>query len=163
VHLRAARRDRLSGGWPRHGRGGLLHHGARGPAASAPARVRARPYPGCRAARAAALDAGGARLYRRLGARCVRGDHLYNARARDAGLAEAPGRRERRRGDAEQMTEKLNCGARRRVALLGIVAVLLQAILFGWHHHPLPLSSRGSPPAVTVANAALPLLPASAE
>ena len=34
---------------------------------------------------------------------------------------------------------------RRRVALLGIFATLLQAALFGWHHHPLPLSSRGTP------------------
>jgi hypothetical protein len=53
--------------------------------------------------------------------------------------------------------------ARRRVALLGIVAVLFQAILFGWHHHELGPASRGSQPIVTVANAATPLSPASAE
>ena len=53
--------------------------------------------------------------------------------------------------------------ARRRVALLGIVAVLFQAVLFGWHHHELGPASRGSQPIVTVSNAALPLSPASAE
>jgi hypothetical protein len=31
---------------------------------------------------------------------------------------------------------------RRRAALLGIFAILLQAALFAWYHHPLPLSSR---------------------
>jgi hypothetical protein len=31
---------------------------------------------------------------------------------------------------------------RRPAALLGIFAILLQAILFAWHHHPSPLSSR---------------------
>lgn len=35
--------------------------------------------------------------------------------------------------------------ARRGFALLGIFAILLQAVLTGWHHHPLPLSSRGAP------------------
>jgi hypothetical protein len=34
---------------------------------------------------------------------------------------------------------------RRGAALLGIFAVLLQAALVAWHHHPLPLSSRGAP------------------
>jgi hypothetical protein len=34
---------------------------------------------------------------------------------------------------------------RRGAALLGIFAIFLQATLFGWHHHPLPLSSRGAP------------------
>jgi len=34
---------------------------------------------------------------------------------------------------------------RRGVAFLGIFAILLQAALFGWHHHPVPLSSRGTP------------------
>jgi hypothetical protein len=34
---------------------------------------------------------------------------------------------------------------RRRVALLGIFAILLQAALFAWHHHPLLLSSHGAP------------------
>jgi hypothetical protein len=32
---------------------------------------------------------------------------------------------------------------RRGAALLGIFAILLQAALFAWHHHPLRLSSRG--------------------
>jgi hypothetical protein len=34
---------------------------------------------------------------------------------------------------------------RRGVALLGAFAILLQALLFGWHHHSPPLSSRGAP------------------
>jgi len=34
---------------------------------------------------------------------------------------------------------------RRGTALLAVFAILLQAILFAWHHHPLPLSSRGAP------------------
>jgi hypothetical protein len=53
--------------------------------------------------------------------------------------------------------------ARRRVALLGVVAVLFQAILFGWHHHGLGPASRGSQSVVTVTNAVMPLSPASAE
>jgi hypothetical protein len=53
--------------------------------------------------------------------------------------------------------------ARRPVALLGILAVLFQAILFGWHHHPLPLASRGSQSIAVAANGAVPLSPADAE
>jgi hypothetical protein len=34
---------------------------------------------------------------------------------------------------------------RRKAAFLGIFALLFQAALFGWHHHPFPLSSRGTP------------------
>jgi hypothetical protein len=34
---------------------------------------------------------------------------------------------------------------RRGAASFAIFAILLQAALFGWHHHPLPLSSRGAP------------------
>jgi len=34
---------------------------------------------------------------------------------------------------------------RRASALLGVFAILLQAALFAWHHHPLQLSSRGAP------------------
>jgi hypothetical protein len=34
---------------------------------------------------------------------------------------------------------------RRGAVLLGVFAILLQAVLFAWHHHPLPLSSRGAP------------------
>ena len=61
------------------------------------------------------------------------------------------------------MSRSAYSGARRRLALLGILAVLFQAILFGWHHHPVPLSGSGSQPVASVANAALPLTPASAE
>jgi hypothetical protein len=41
--------------------------------------------------------------------------------------------------------------ARRRVALIGVAAILLQALLFGWHHHGLRLAVRGEP-AASVAN-----------
>jgi hypothetical protein len=34
---------------------------------------------------------------------------------------------------------------RRRVALVGVLAVLFQALLFGWHHHPLALGSHAAP------------------
>ncbi|HKM72098.1 MAG TPA: hypothetical protein VJX94_18910 [Stellaceae bacterium] len=34
---------------------------------------------------------------------------------------------------------------RRGTALLAVFAILLQAVLFAWHHHPLPLSSQGVP------------------
>jgi hypothetical protein len=37
--------------------------------------------------------------------------------------------------------------ARRRVALIGVAAILLQALLFGWHHHGLPRIARGGPAA----------------
>ncbi len=35
--------------------------------------------------------------------------------------------------------------ARRRVALIGVAAILFQALLFGWHHHGLRLAARGEP------------------
>jgi len=53
--------------------------------------------------------------------------------------------------------------ARRRVARLTVFAVLLQAMLFGWHHHSLPAMARSTDPAVTLHNGGLPLSPASAE
>ena len=34
---------------------------------------------------------------------------------------------------------------RRGVALLGAFAILFQALLFGWHYHSLPLSTRAAP------------------
>jgi len=51
---------------------------------------------------------------------------------------------------------------RRRIALTGVVAILFQAILFGWHHHPLVLAADGLPPAVHGEGSA-PLSPATAE
>ena len=33
--------------------------------------------------------------------------------------------------------------ARRRVALLGVAAILFQALLFGWHHHDLRFAASG--------------------
>jgi hypothetical protein len=60
------------------------------------------------------------------------------------------------------MTLTAHRGIRRRVALLGVVAVLFQAILSGWHHHPLPPNSRAAQP-IVVASGAVPLSPAAAE
>jgi hypothetical protein len=37
----------------------------------------------------------------------------------------------------------------RRVALLGIFAILFQALLFGWHHHDLAFAARGAPPTLS--------------
>lgn len=53
--------------------------------------------------------------------------------------------------------------ARRRVALLGILAVLFQAILFGWHHHSVPIASHGSQAIAVAANSAVPLSSTDAE
>jgi hypothetical protein len=44
---------------------------------------------------------------------------------------------------------------------LGLFAILFQAMLFAWHHHPLVLS--GTLPAPVVANAAEPIQPADAD
>ena len=60
------------------------------------------------------------------------------------------------------MNERLDPVARRRVALLGCVAILFQAILFGWHHHELALLSPGTIPAAHGEGSA-PLSPATAE
>ena len=61
------------------------------------------------------------------------------------------------------MTKRLHHrAARRRVALLGCVAILFQALLFGWHHHELALASNGTPPAAHGEGSA-PLSPATAE
>lgn len=51
---------------------------------------------------------------------------------------------------------------RRHVARLGILAVLVQAVLFGWHHHHLPPAWRGAQSALHAA-AGAPLSPASTE
>jgi hypothetical protein len=51
---------------------------------------------------------------------------------------------------------------RRRIAVLGVFAVLFQALLFGWHHHPLPLSSHATQSVASTKGAA-PLSPVSAE
>ena len=49
----------------------------------------------------------------------------------------------------------------RRLALLGVFAILVQAILFGWHHHELTLASLGTTPTVHGEGSA-PLSPAAA-
>ena len=60
------------------------------------------------------------------------------------------------------MTATKSAGFRRRVALLGIVAILLQAIVCGWHHHPLSWAAHGTQP-VALADSTAPLSPATAE
>lgn len=52
--------------------------------------------------------------------------------------------------------------ARRRIALIGVAAILFQAILFGWHHHELTLAARGGS-AASLSNASSPLAPATTE
>jgi hypothetical protein len=56
----------------------------------------------------------------------------------------------------------LHHASRRRIALLGCLAILYQAILFGWHHHELALASYGTQPAAHGEGSA-PLSPATAE
>jgi hypothetical protein len=60
------------------------------------------------------------------------------------------------------VSRQFHRAARRRVALLGCLLVLFQALLFGWHHHALALAARGVPPAAHGASGA-PLSPATAE
>jgi hypothetical protein len=61
------------------------------------------------------------------------------------------------------MSGALHIAARRRFARLGIIAVLFQAILFGWHHHPLGPASHGSQPGLAIVNPTVPLSPADTE
>jgi hypothetical protein len=61
------------------------------------------------------------------------------------------------------MIRNLDRRVRRRVALLGVIAILIQAVLFGWHHHALALPAVGDQPIVAVANAATQPSPAAAE
>ena len=51
---------------------------------------------------------------------------------------------------------------RRRVALVGIAAILVQALLFGWHHHDVAVPG-SSGPIVSSQSSSEPLTPATAE
>jgi hypothetical protein len=51
---------------------------------------------------------------------------------------------------------------RRRIALVGVAAILLQAVLFGWHHHAVALPG-SSGPIAALHSATEPLAPATAE
>jgi hypothetical protein len=68
----------------------------------------------------------------------------------------------RRLAVGEAANRGFNRTPRRRVALLGVVAILFQAILFGWHHHPLVLASHGVQP-VAHGQGGAPLSPTTAE
>lgn len=52
--------------------------------------------------------------------------------------------------------------ARHRIAFIGIAAILLQAILFGWHHHGLELAWGKGTPLLSVA-AKTPAMPGSVD
>jgi len=52
--------------------------------------------------------------------------------------------------------------ASRRVALIGVAAILFQAFLFGWHHHALALPQNSGPTA-SLQNATQPLVPATSQ
>ena len=52
---------------------------------------------------------------------------------------------------------------RRRIALVGVFAVLFQAILFGWHHHPEHFAAAGEWPALSAVERSAPLSPATVE
>jgi hypothetical protein len=51
---------------------------------------------------------------------------------------------------------------RGRVALIGVAAILFQALVFGWHHHGLAWAARGGP-AASFYDASRPLPTAVAE
>lgn len=55
--------------------------------------------------------------------------------------------------------ERMRC----RIALLGVFAILLQAILFGWHHHPIEFAGGDGWPALTSQQNGAPLSPATDE
>jgi hypothetical protein len=61
----------------------------------------------------------------------------------------------------KQRPDQTNLVARRRIALLGVAAILFQALLFGWHHHEFPLRQSG--PAAILSNASQPLAPSTAD
>jgi hypothetical protein len=65
-----------------------------------------------------------------------------------------------RRGTAGRRTVG---AASRRIALLGVFAILLQAVLFGWHHHADRFAVAGQSPVVSSAHSGAPLSPATAE
>ncbi len=54
------------------------------------------------------------------------------------------------------MSARTHHPVQRRLALLGVAAILFQAILFGWHYHELALPSRGAQPALHAAGTAPP-------
>jgi len=61
------------------------------------------------------------------------------------------------------VTRNRHSVGRRRIALLGILAVLIQAVLFGWHHHAPAFGSPGGQPVASAASAAAPFSPADVE
>jgi len=52
---------------------------------------------------------------------------------------------------------------RQAAALVGILATLFQAVLFAWHHHPLPFYARATTAVTTLAAPTVPVTPASAD
>jgi len=64
---------------------------------------------------------------------------------------------------AELRIARLYRITRQSVALVAILAVLLQAILFAWHHHALPFRARATAAVTTLAAPTSPAIPASAD
>ena len=54
-------------------------------------------------------------------------------------------------------------GRRRAYALVGTFAILFQAVLFAWHHHPASFHVRSAGPAATLAAPTSPVMPALAD
>ena len=52
---------------------------------------------------------------------------------------------------------------RHRIALIGVFAVLLQAVLFGWHHHPVRFATGERWPMLSSPSSSAPLSPGAAE
>jgi hypothetical protein len=62
-------------------------------------------------------------------------------------------------GQSNGIEPRATLARRRRIALLGAFAILFQALLFGWHSHPLLLAWHGAP-AISAATNNAPVSPA---
>ena len=58
---------------------------------------------------------------------------------------------------------RLGRARRRAYALVGTLAILFQAVLFAWHHHPAPFHARSAGAAATLAAPTSPAMPALAD
>ena len=54
-------------------------------------------------------------------------------------------------------------GRRQLPALIGVFAILLQAVSFGWHHHPVQFGAGEPWPSLSSQQGSAPLSPATAE
>src|SRR5438105_12091888 len=58
---------------------------------------------------------------------------------------------------------RLGRARRRAYALVGTFAILFQAVLFAWHHHPAAFHARSAGAAATLAAPTTPVMPALAD